>query len=198
MKRRTRATRGFKKHIASLKRDSAGRTDLLIALCALIVSTLTAGAVIYQGRLLSSQLSVSVWPYVAFQTTVSETTIELDIQNVGAGPALVRGAVLLIDGKVQPSLIAGLHELGYHYVRGDDVTLSSIGPGEVLRAADTVAIAHIRSRAFAQKAAALQKRVRLHVCYCSILGDCWLAQSEVESPIAVKSCDEAARGAIAQ
>jgi hypothetical protein len=115
---------------------------LLIALCALVVSTLTAAAVIYQGRLLSSQLSVSVWPYVAFQTTVSETTIELDIQNVGAGPALVRGAVLLIDGKVQPSLTAGLHELGYHYVRGDDVTLSSIGPGEVLRAAETVAIAH--------------------------------------------------------
>jgi hypothetical protein len=82
---------------------------LLIALCALVVSTLTAAAVIYQGRLLSSQLSVSVWPYVAFQTTVSETTIELDIQNVGAGPALVRGAVLLIDGKVQPSLTAGLH-----------------------------------------------------------------------------------------
>ena len=67
---------------------------------------------IYQGRLLSSQLSVSVWPYVAFQTTVSESTIQLDVQNVGAGPALVRSAVLLIDGKAQPSLIAGLHELG--------------------------------------------------------------------------------------
>jgi hypothetical protein len=159
---------------------------------------LTAAAVIYQGRLLSSQLSVSVWPYVAFQTTVSETTIELDIQNVGAGPALVRGAVLLIDGKAQPSLTAGLHELGYHYVRGDDVTLSSIGPGEVLRAAETVTIAHIKSRSFAQEAATLQKRVRLHVCYCSILGDCWLAQSEVESPVVVRSCDESVRGAIAQ
>jgi hypothetical protein len=171
---------------------------LLIALCALIVSTLTAAAVIYQGRLLSSQLSVSVWPYVAFQTTVSETIIQLDVQNVGAGPALVRSATLLIDGKPQPSLAAGLRELGYRYVHGDDVTLSSIGPGEVLRAADSVTIARIKSRTFARGAAILQKRVRLHICYCSILGDCWLAQSEVESPIAVKSCDGSARSAIVQ
>jgi hypothetical protein len=170
----------------------------LIALCALIVSTLTAGAVIYQGRLLSSQLSVSVWPYVAFQTTVSETTIQLDVQNVGAGPALVRSAILLIDDKPQPSLAAGLRQLGYHYSHGDDVTLSSIGPGEVLRAADNLTIARIKSRQFARNAATLQKRVRLHICYCSILGDCWLAQSDVESPIVVKSCDESSRGAIAQ
>ena len=190
--------RGFKKRIVSPKRDSAGRTDLLIALCALIVSTLTAAAVIYQGRLLSNQLSVSVWPYVAFQTTVSETAIQLDVQNVGAGPALIRSAVLLIDGMAQPSLGAGLRQLGYHHVHGDDVTLSSIGPGEVLRAADTVTIARIRSRQFAQKAAILQKRVRVHVCYCSILGDCWLAQSEVESPVTVKSCDVLGRGSIAQ
>jgi hypothetical protein len=154
--------------------------------------------VIYQGRLLSSQLSVSVWPYVAFQTTVGETTIQLDVQNVGAGPALVRSAILLIDGKAQPSLADGLRELGYHHAHGDDVTLSSIGPGEVLRAAESVTIARITSRRFAQQAAILQKRVRLHVCYCSILGDCWLAQSEVESPVTVKSCDDSARGAIAQ
>jgi hypothetical protein len=162
------------------------------------VSTLTAGAVIYQGRLLSSQLSVSVWPYVAFQTTVSESTIQLDVQNVGAGPALVRSAILFIDGKAQPSLAAGLHQLGYRHSRGDNVTLSSIGPGEVLRAADNIAIARVESRRFAQMAATLQRRVRLHICYCSILGDCWLAQSEVESPVEIKSCDESPHGAIAE
>jgi hypothetical protein len=105
---------------------------------------------------------------------------------------------LLIDGKPQPSLAAGLRELGYRHAPGDDVTLSSIGPGEVLRAAGSVTIARIKSRPFAQMAATLQQRVRIHVCYCSILGDCWLAQSDVESPITVKSCDESSRGAIAQ
>jgi hypothetical protein len=176
---------------------SAERTDLLIALCALFISMLTAAAVIYQGKILSSQLSVTVWPYVSFQTTGSQSVIDLQVQNVGAGPALVRSAVLLVDGNAQPSLAAGLRELGYHYKHGDDVTLSSIGPGEVLRAAESVSIARIRSSQFAKRAASLETRVRIHICYCSILGDCWLAQSEVESPITVKSCDEFPRGAIA-
>jgi hypothetical protein len=177
---------------------SAGRTDLLIALCALFISMLTAAAVIYQGKVLSSQLNVAVWPYVDFQTTTSENSVELDVQNVGAGPALIRGAALLIDGKPQPSLVAGLHELGYRRVHGDHVTLSSIGPGDVLRAGESMAIVRIQSAPFAQKAATLQKRVRLHICYCSILGDCWLARSDAESPAVIKSCDTPPLGAIAQ
>jgi len=186
--------RGYKKRIARLK--SALRTDLIIALCALLVSTLTAAAVIYQGKILSSQLSVAVWPYISFQSTSSNTTLELDVQNVGAGPALIRSAILLIDGKPQPSLAAGLRELGYRAGHNDNVTLSSMGPGDVLRAAESVRIARVRSLQFAQEAAALQKRVRLHVCYCSILGDCWLAQSDVESPVAIKSCDASTAGRI--
>ena len=175
---------------------SALRTDLLIALCALLVSTLTAAAVIYQGKVLSSQLSVSVWPYISFQTTAGNSSIELDVQNVGAGPALIRSAVLLIDGKPESSLAAGLRELGYRHTRGDAVTLSSIDPGEVLRAADSIIVARVRSDQFAREAAGLQKRVRLRICYCSILGDCWLAQSDVESPVTIKSCDASPAGAI--
>jgi hypothetical protein len=186
---------GYKKRIARLK--SAIRTDLIIALCALLVSTLTAAAVIYQGKILSSQLSVSIWPYVAFQTTASQTVVELQVQNVGAGPALVRSASLLVDGAPQPSLAAGLRKLGYRYAHGDEVTLSSIGPGEVLRAAESISVARVQSTRFAKLAATLQQRVRVHICYCSILGDCWLAQSDVESPIAVKSCDAFPRGAVA-
>ena len=158
---------------------------------------LTAAAVIYQGTILSSQLSVTVWPYVSFQTTASQTVIDLQVQNVGAGPALIRSAAIVVDGKPQPSLAAGLRGLGYRYTRGDDVTLSSIGPGEVIRAGESVSIAHIKSSRFARQAASLEKRVRVHICYCSILGDCWLAQSEVESPISAKSCDAFPRGAIA-
>ena len=186
--------RGYKKRIARLK--SALRTDLIIALCALLVSTLTAAAVIYQGKILSSQLSVTVWPYISYRSTSSDTTIELDVQNVGAGPALIRSAILLIDGKPQPSLAAALRELGFHEAHHDTVSLSSMGPGDVLRAGDSISIARVISPQLAKQAATLAKRVRLQVCYCSILGDCWLAQSDVESPVAVQSCDGSAGGRI--
>jgi len=65
-----------------------------------------------------------------------------------------------------------------------------------LRAGDSISIARVISPQFAKQAASLQQRVRLHVCYCSILGDCWLAQSDFESPVAVQSCDASAIGRI--
>ena len=78
------------------------RADLLIALLALLISTLTATAAIYQGHVISNQLSVTVWPYITYKTTASDSGIQLDVQNVGVGLAIIRGAMLSIDGKPQP------------------------------------------------------------------------------------------------
>jgi hypothetical protein len=165
------------------------RTDLLIALFALLISTLTASAAIYQGHVIANQLSVTVWPYISYKTTVSNTTIELDVENVGVGPAIVRSAMLFIDGKPQASLTTALAELGYVSKHGDSVSLSSLGSGEVIRAGEDVALARVQSARFAANAATLETRVRLETCYCSILGQCWLSTSGGESPTGVKNCD---------
>lgn len=165
------------------------RTDLIIALFALLISTLTASAAIYQGHLIANQLSVTVWPYISYKSTMSNSAIELDVENVGVGPAIVRSAKLFIDGKPQASLTTALAELGYVSKRGDSVTLSSLGSGEVIRAGEEVALARVQSARFAEKAATLQTRVRLETCYCSILGQCWLSKSGGETPKDVRNCD---------
>src|SRR4029077_19114118 len=145
----------------STQQPTGVRTDLLIALAALLISTLTAGAAIYQGRIIANQLSVTVWPYLSYKSTVSNTSVQLDVENVGVGPAIIRGATLFIDGKSQPSLSAALHELGFVAKKGTTASLSSLGGGEVIRAGDAVTLARVQSADFALHAAAMQQRVRV-------------------------------------
>src|SRR5438094_198061 len=88
------------------------RPDLLIALAALTVSALTASAALYQTRMYSAQLSATVWPYLTFNATESPSTFELTLENDGAGPAIIDGAEVLVDGKREPSIIASLRKMG--------------------------------------------------------------------------------------
>jgi hypothetical protein len=173
------------------------RIDLLIAVCALLISTLTAGAAIYQGRVISNQLSVTVWPYIAFKSTFGGSDVQLQVENVGAGPAIIRNSTLLIDGKTVPSMSTALGTLGYRSARDTSLTLSSLGPGEVIRAGDTSLIAHVHSVRFASLAGSLHRRVRVQICYCSVLGQCWLAKSDAESPVELKDCAALPRTSIA-
>jgi hypothetical protein len=173
-----------------MAKDSSkwGRVDLLIAMCALLISSLTAGAAIYQGRMISNQLSVTVWPYISFRSTLGDSDVELRVENVGAGPAVIRNATLLVDGKPQPSIITAVGLLGFHPQHANSLAITSLAPGEVIRAGDSVLLAHVHSVSFAKQGAALQRRVRVQVCYCSILDQCWLARTDTESPAELKTC----------
>lgn len=164
------------------------RVDLLIAVCALLASSLAAAAAVYQGFVIARQLSATVWPYIDFRESSSDTVVELAVQNVGAGPAVIGGATLLVDGKPQPSLAAALAALGLVRHTGATVALTNIGPGSVIRAGDSVLLVHVQSPAFAADAAAMERRVQLRVCYCSMLQQCWLKTSGDEYPTDVKSC----------
>jgi hypothetical protein len=180
----------------STEQPKSIRTDLLIALTALLISTLTAAAAIYQGRIIANQLSVTVWPYISYKSTVSDTGVQLDVENVGLGPAIVRGAALFIDGKGQPSLSAALRQLGYENKHGNTVALSSLGGGSVIRAGEAVTLARVRSALFASQAAAMQQRVRIETCYCSILNQCWLAKSGADAPTDVANCDSMSKASL--
>jgi hypothetical protein len=51
------------------------RIDLIIALCALVVSSLATAAAVWQSHVVAQQLSSQVWPYVAFQTTYEKNAV---------------------------------------------------------------------------------------------------------------------------
>jgi len=166
------------------------RIDLIIALFALVISSLAAGAAVYQGRVIARQLSVAVWPYVTFRETSSNTYIELDVLNVGSGPAIIGGATLYVDEKPQASLSTTLRRLGFKPDHGDaTVTLTNLGPGAVIPSGQSLPLVRVESRQFAALAPKVAQRIRVEVCYCSMLQQCWLKSTGQNYPTEVTTCD---------
>jgi len=66
------------------------RIELVIATLALLASAAASIASIVQTRTIGRELSASVWPYLAVDTTFSARSIQVAIDNDGLGPAVVR------------------------------------------------------------------------------------------------------------
>jgi hypothetical protein len=187
------------------------RMDLLIALCALVLSALAAGAATYQTYVINQQYSASVWPYLIFTTSSnSKTFIELDVENVGIGPALIRSAAVTRDGVVMldapdgsvtamgraiaPEQAAAVAEMKrVHDERRQDTSVTSLGRGDVVPAGHHLQLLRVDGPYFVRRLIADRARFDVSLCYCSLLGQCWTKrwQQSGEEPVAVRRCPDA-------
>ena len=94
------------------------RLDLAIAVCALLISTLAAGASWWQARVLQAQtkvlqaqLGAQVWPYVSVSEGLDKNTVLVTLSNDGLGPAILRSFSATVDGVEQSSFIGILHAM---------------------------------------------------------------------------------------
>ena len=185
------------------------RFDLYVALLALIISAVAAGASAYQTYVIRQQYSATVWPYLSFTTRSSEKFFELDVANAGIGPALIRSSAVSLDGKPiaagggnptgTPALGAAIAaderaakaEGSHARVRGSfDTTVSSIVRGDVIPAGTNLQLLRVDGKFLARRLIAHVKRIDLKVCYCSLLGNCWTVRlwDPAHEPHALKSC----------
>jgi len=174
----------------------AVRADLLIAVCALVISAVATAASLWQSHVVAQQLGAQVWPYVSFSSSYGDDRLTLAIENDGLGPAIMRSVVASVDGKPRLSLVDAVHALiGPNLVqraRGHEkaiaVTMESAGQGSVLRAGQSVTVFTLTSRTFAPRLGAQLGRLSLSTCYCSIVGDCWFAAGSQADPRRVPRC----------
>jgi hypothetical protein len=186
------------------------RFDLLVALLALAISGIAAGASAYQTYVIRQQFSATVWPYLTFVTSSSSNKFfELDVSNAGIGPALIREAIVTRDGKpidvvshpgadpalglaIEPERVAANAERGK---RGEhsDLTVTSIVRGDVVPAGAKLQLLRVDGRFLAHRVIADVRRIDLRLCYCSLLGNCWTKRlwDPSAEPHAVRSCPEA-------
>src|SRR5580698_846809 len=168
------------------------RADIYIAAVALIFSAFASAAAAYQGYVIRQQFSATVWPYLTFVSSTSgNKSIELDLDNVGIGPALIRTAVVSRDGKpviegIGPTSMTALgdaiaferseadkDERHAHVNVHNDVTSSSITRGDVIPAGSKVELMRVSGTYLARHVIADAHRIDVSLCYCSLLGDCW-------------------------
>lgn len=182
------------------------RLDLAIAIGALLISSVAAGASWWQARVLATQtevlreqLGATVWPYVSVSEGLNGDTVHITIANDGLGPAILRSATALVDGVPRSSFIDVLHALlGPHLVarapRGEHMafTIDEGAPGSVLRPGDHVVGFSLTSKHYAQPFIRGYRRLNFRLCYCAIIpGKCWLTQSSASpEPKPVADCPE--------
>jgi hypothetical protein len=182
------------------------RFDLVIAVSALLISSLATVASWWQTRVIQQQFSAQVWPYVSISEALDgETeTAEISIANDGLGPAILRTAIVQVDGRERTGLIDALHAIegpnlmarAAHAARSPHehamFSLSeSVGqPGSVLRAGASNTVFALRSRLFARPFVAAYHRMTIRLCYCALVpGTCWIKDTQTnDDPAPTSSC----------
>jgi hypothetical protein len=182
------------------------RFDLVIAVCALLISTLATGASWWQARVLQAQtrvlqeqLGAQVWPYVSVTEDTYKDSAQISIANDGLGPGVVRSGVVLVSGVPTSSFVDLLHAiLGPHIIarapHGSKMSISanSVAPGSVLRPGESTTILGITSKTYVKKFVAAFQRMDFRICYCAIIpGKCWLSDSaSSRDPQPMPACRE--------
>lgn len=193
-------------HLSKVERGV--RLDLAIAVCALLISTLAAGASWWQARVLQAQtlvlqeqLGAQVWPYVSVSEGLTGDKVDVSVSNVGLGPAIVRSVSASLNGIPESSATAIFHAvLGPHVIarvpHGQRFAFSidSSSPGAVIRPGDRGLGFSLTNEKFARPFLRGLRRLTFRICYCAIIpGKCWITETgSPQGAEAVAGCPELA------
>ncbi|MGA8841216.1 MAG: hypothetical protein WB491_12065 [Candidatus Aquilonibacter sp.] len=178
--------------------EKAFRLDFFIAIAALLISALTAGALVYQTRVIADQYAATIWPYLAVNGTLSPNGGALDLDNDGLGPALIESAQLVVDGKNVAGWDSYLHallkdketlayftQLQTNLLLGKpfsgSVSTDSVGPGTTIRPGDSLTLMKMDLPG-APVATMKRHSIGLKLCYCSLNKSCWTLDTSVKKP----------------
>jgi hypothetical protein len=170
------------------------RIDLIIAVSALLISSLATAASWWQSRVVAQQLSSQVWPYLSISTTYDPQYVAVDVVNDGLGPAIIHSVVLTVDGKPYANPSRAFRLVFRPPKRSSfGSQTSGLSPGSVIRASGSTRIFRINAPWAARQFGAAAPRFDLRVCYCSLLGNCWLisARQQTSEPRPMATCPDA-------
>jgi hypothetical protein len=170
-------------------KDQLLRFDSLIAVIALLMSTVTAGAMVYQTHVIQEQFAATIWPYLSVVWDNNPDSVDVHLANDGAGPALVRSAQLQADGKVLPTwndlfrLIFSDPRLRTNNRKtfSAGTQASSVDASTIVRAGASAPLAAVVHASPQVLRIVRSHRIALSFCYCSINGSCWTIRSALES-----------------
>lgn len=162
----------------------------------LLISLISLFVAVSANRTQERMLSASVWPSLTYAASNAgadgSPQISLDLFNRGVGPARVRWAELRYeDAPVRDShalleLCCGAPADGELTVSVSTIQHRVIGAGEwirMLRVPQPEGSTAVYDALWQARG-----KIRQRLCYCSVLDDCWLLDSDSNDPEAVKQC----------
>ena len=163
------------------KTRGASRYDVVIATIVGLAALCVSGYTAYMQR---QQVRAAVWPILQF-TSSNAPDIRFTLANKGVGPAVIRHVVVRVDN--QP--VKNWHEaLSLLLGPGEDHGSESDMNGSVLAAGESMIVlapfdsegkpfTSGRSDSEWEKMNKAREHVRIEICYCSALGECWTLEA---------------------
>lgn len=171
-----------------------GVLEYIIGGAAVLISAISLALAISANRTQERLLAASTWPFLQYYTANraddGSSSISFSLQNAGVGPARVRNVQVEYGGHMQPnarSLLDACCASAGKPVR----TITSI-PERVLTATELVTFFRFdEADADPDSWARLNTerfKVRVKACYCSVLGDCWMYDSNGHDADTIPGC----------
>lgn len=178
----------------------AGRRDLplfeiVMGTAVLLISLVSLFVAVSANRTQERMLAASVWPSLTFATGNADADgtrqVSFDLLNRGIGPARVRWAEL----RYRNTAMHDTHELLAACCGPGSERLNATNSGvqgRVVGAGEWIKMLRVPppdgDRTAYDTLSRERMNVRLRLCYCSVLDDCWVLDSTDEDPEPVKRC----------
>ena len=171
---------------------TGGRLDKVLPVSALFVSFLSIllawgngeamqDLVRQNERLVQANSLPYLQIYGSNVTSEGKPRIAFVVANQGIGPAEVRTAEVLVDGKPQPDLLSFLKACCGD-PRPFNSTITSTLSGQMIRQGERINFIELAGTGANQAALdaldlARRERIETRLCYCSVFEECWIATS---------------------
>ncbi|CCQ10044.1 hypothetical protein PALB_9090 [Pseudoalteromonas luteoviolacea B = ATCC 29581] len=144
---------------------------MLVAFSALMIGLFTAIISVYSAYIDRQYARASVWPKLELYRSYSDSTFSYGIANKGIGPAIINYATVQVDGQFIKHWV-DIPE--FELITQSHFGTTTMIPGQELlplkyKGADVVAIL------------ALDKRIKIEICYCSIYDECWVTDRTMKT-----------------
>jgi hypothetical protein len=159
---------------ATLRRNWNGVAAVIAAFVGLLALCVSG----YTAYLQRQQVRAQVWPHLIVGS--SDTDRYMFVANKGVGPAIVRSVQISANAKTQrdwTSVFAAV-DLKLDNAQWNTSTVNGnvISPGESIRA-----LVFNRGEDY-QAFGSRYGQIKLRICYCSVLGDCWVIDNRQHDP----------------
>jgi hypothetical protein len=173
--------------------------DLIMALTAIVISTVSLVVAIDHGRTERQLVQANSWPCIQENTDINDRMVSMSIVNAGIGPAKMEWLDLYYRGKLvrDPATLLGLccgFPAGTHQQIGRYVTGFDVGnPNQqVLRPGDRIRILRLQDdrppQHLIQVLGQHLGEITFRGCYCSVFDECWTGDLNSLATRRVASC----------
>jgi len=174
--------------------------DIMIGAAAVLISAISLGLAISANRTQERLLAASTWPFLQYgtgnRTEDGQSAITLSLYNGGIGPARVHSIQVLLDGK--PQYDAGKLLVACCNPENKAMsTVTSAGSGVLAADSKESFLLMTEKDNDAEVWAQFNRRrfdLKVLVCYCSVLKDCWTFDSTQTEPTPIAACPVVADG----